>query len=165
MAGGTLWQPVPAAPTPWAPYWLWDGAAVRAGFFAPSHSVVVGQFVVNDTTGAMTPAGVVVPAHAPDQWLVVGSDVGITPLLVQPIVAPDVPQSDAFVISITPLKVLYSKETGVVENVLLYVNGAGRSTQLNVADGKGYSISAAAVPGSTVMLKGATSGKTVTVTA
>jgi hypothetical protein len=165
MPGGTLWQPVPDAPTPWAPYWLWDGAVVRAGFFAPSHSVVVGQFVVDDTTGAMTPSGVVTPAHAPDQWLVMGSDVGVTPLLVQPIVAPDVPQTAAFVISVAPLKVLYSKETGVTENVLLYVNGQGKSTQPNVADGEGYTISVSVAPGSAVMLKGATSGKSVTVTA
>jgi len=165
MAGGTLWQPVPAAPTPWAPYWLWDGAAVRAGFFAPSHSVVVGQFVVSDTTGAMTPAGVVVPAHAPDQWLVVGSDVGVTPLLVQPIVAPDQPQTDAFVISVAPLRVTYSKETGVTETVQLFVNGQGRSTQAAIADGEGYFIGISIPPGSTVMLKGATSGKSVTVMA
>jgi hypothetical protein len=163
MAGGTLWQPVPEVPAPWAPYWLWDGAVVRAGFFAPSHSVVVGQFVVDDTTGAMTPAGVVTPAHAPDQWLVLGSDVGVTPLLVQPIVAPDVPQTVAFVISVAPLKVLYSKETGVTENVLLFVNGTGRSTQPNVADGEGYSFSVSVAPGSAVMLKGATTGKNVTV--
>ncbi len=165
MAGGTLWQPVPAAPTPWAPYWLWDGASVRAGFFAPSHSVVVGQFVVDDTTGAMTPAGVVTPAHAPNQWLVMGSDVAVTPLSVQPIVAPDVPQMDAFVMAIAPLRVTYSKETGVTENVLLYVNGAGRSTQTAVADGEGYFFGISITPGSVVMLKGATSGKSVTVTA
>jgi hypothetical protein len=111
----------------------------------------------------MTPAGVVTPAHAPDQWLVLGSDVGVTPLLVQPIVAPDVPQTVAFVISVAPLKVLYSKETGVTENVLLFVNGTGRSTQPNVADGEGYSFSVSVAPGSAVMLKGATTGKNVTV--
>jgi hypothetical protein len=36
---------------------------------------------------------------------------------------------------------------------------------MNVADGEGYAIGFGVVPGSAVMLKGATTGKNVTVTA
>lgn len=167
MAGGASWQPLPAAPQPNVPFWVWDGAAVSLATFSPAHSVITGTFTIDDATGAVSPSGIADTAHEAASWRVVGSRVPVVPLLMQggQQAQPDRPQTVAFAITLTN-RINYDKVTGVTENVQLYVGGAGRATQDAVADGPGYFFGGVGVPpaGTTIELKGVTSGLTSTIT-